>query len=55
METYTTDEIHILWEYATPLKRLLLLLRLNCGFDAKMRNFRGRGLTGLIMGNLSNG
>jgi hypothetical protein len=36
VQTYTTDEIRVLWEYATPLKRLLLLLGLNCGFDAKM-------------------
>ena len=36
VETYSTDEIRVLWEYATPLKRLLLLLGLNCGFDAKM-------------------
>lgn len=36
VQTYSTDEIRVLWEYATPLKRLLLLLGLNCGFDAKM-------------------
>ncbi len=36
VQTYTIDEIRVLWEYASPLKRLLLLLGLNCGFDAKM-------------------
>jgi len=36
VETYSTDEIRVLWEYASPLKRLLLLLGINCGFDAKM-------------------
>jgi len=36
VQTYSTDEIRILWEYASPLKRLFLLLGLNCGFDAKM-------------------
>ena len=36
VQTYTREEIQVLWEYASPLKRLLLLLGLNCGFDAKM-------------------
>jgi len=36
VDTYSVNEIHVLWEHATPLKRLLLLLGLNCGFDAKM-------------------
>lgn len=36
VQTYSTDEIRVLWEHATQLKRLLLLLGLNCGFDAKM-------------------
>lgn len=36
VQTYSYDEIQILWEYASPLKRLLLLMGLNCGFDAKM-------------------
>jgi len=36
VDTYSVNEIYVLWEHATPLKRLLLLLGLNCGFDAKM-------------------
>jgi len=36
VQTYTREEIQVLWEYASPLRRLLLLLGLNCGFDAKM-------------------
>ena len=33
--TYTEKELEILWAYATPMQRLLLLLGLNCGFGAK--------------------
>jgi len=36
VQTYTTEEIGVLWRFATPFRRLLLLLGLNCGFDAKM-------------------
>ena len=36
VQTYSYEEIQTLWEYASPLKRLLLLMGLNCGFDAKM-------------------
>ncbi|HCS50416.1 hypothetical protein [uncultured Rubinisphaera sp.] len=36
VQTYTVEEIQVLWEHATPLKRLLLLFGLNCGYDAKM-------------------
>ena len=32
VETYTTDELKTLYEYATPLERCLMLLGLNCGF-----------------------
>ncbi len=32
VQTYTLDELCTLYEYATPLERLLLLLGLNCGF-----------------------
>lgn len=32
--TYDLDEIILLYRYATPLERLLLLLGLNCGFGA---------------------
>jgi hypothetical protein len=32
VQTYTTDELRTLWEYATPLQRLFMLLALNCGF-----------------------
>jgi len=36
VEVYQLEEIQVLWQHATPLKRLLMLLGLNCGFDAKM-------------------
>lgn len=32
VETYTPEELSLLWLYATPFQRLLLLLGLNCGF-----------------------
>ncbi len=32
VETYATDELKTLYEYATPLERCLMLLGLNCGF-----------------------
>lgn len=32
VSTYTDDELKILWEHATPLQRLFLLIALNCGF-----------------------
>jgi integrase len=32
VETFTVDELRILWEHATPLVRLEMLLALNCGF-----------------------
>lgn len=32
VETYTLDELCILYEYASPWERLLMLLGLNCGF-----------------------
>ena len=32
VETYTLDELCLLYEYATPWERLLMLLGLNCGF-----------------------
>jgi hypothetical protein len=33
--TYTEQELTVLWEYASPLQRLFLLMGLNCGFGAK--------------------
>ncbi len=36
VEIYQLEEIEVLWQHATPLKRLLMLLGLNCAFDAKM-------------------
>ncbi len=32
VETYSVDELCVLWEYASPFQRLLMLLALNCGF-----------------------
>jgi hypothetical protein len=32
VQTYTLDELRILWVYAMPFQRLLMLLALNCGF-----------------------
>ena len=32
VETYSLDELRTLWEYASPFKRLILLLTLNTGF-----------------------
>ena len=32
VQTYTLDELHLLWKYGTPFHRLLLLLALNGGF-----------------------
>src|SRR5262249_7140511 len=32
VKTYTADELAILYEYATPWQRALMLLALNCGF-----------------------
>lgn len=32
VETYTTEELRILWEYATPRERFFIVLALNCGF-----------------------
>lgn len=31
VETYNLDEVRILWQYASPFQRLLMLLALNCG------------------------
>ncbi len=31
---YTRDELAILWEYATPVERVFMILALNCGFGA---------------------
>jgi integrase len=32
VQTYTAEELKLLWKYATPFQRLLILLALNCGF-----------------------
>jgi integrase len=32
VQTYTLEELRLLWEHASPFRRLLLLLALNCGF-----------------------
>ena len=32
VQTYTTEELKLLWKHATPFQRLLMLLALNCGF-----------------------
>ena len=32
VQTYTTDELKVLWTHASAFQRLLLLLALNCGF-----------------------
>jgi hypothetical protein len=32
VQTYSVDELKILWEHASPLQRLQMLLALNCGF-----------------------
>ena len=32
VQTYTAEELKLLWKYATPFQRLLMLLALNCGF-----------------------
>lgn len=34
VKTYTADQLGILYEYASPVERLLMLLALNCGFGA---------------------
>ena len=34
VETYSPDEIKLLYRYATPFERVALLLGLNCGFGA---------------------
>ena len=36
VQTYSIDELQTLCEYASLLIRMLMLLGLNCGFDAKM-------------------
>lgn len=32
VQTYTSAELRLLWQYASPFERLLMLLALNCGF-----------------------
>jgi hypothetical protein len=32
VQTYTPDELKLLWEHGSPFQRLLLLVALNCGF-----------------------
>ena len=32
VQTYSVEELKVLWENATPLQRILMLLALNCGF-----------------------
>jgi hypothetical protein len=32
VQTYTLEELRLLWTYASPFQRLLMLLGLNCGF-----------------------
>lgn len=34
IKRYKRSELHVLWQYATPLERLLICLGMNCGFGA---------------------
>ena len=34
VKTYTVEQLAVLYDYASPMERLLMLLALNCGFGA---------------------